>query len=158
MLAEGSSEIWTGCSGCVAHGGSPAAAGGGRGGGACPRADQQPKAARIAAHRLQPKSDHPDARPAATGVCLPACVPVGRPDGLPVCRSVGVSVCLTVSTVTFNAAQSPPSDEPAIEPNPDDDVARMFMRRKALLGPAIGLRRDVLAENLPQLDSTFSGA
>ena len=42
-----------------------------------------------------------------------------------------------------------------VEPLSDEDIARMVARRKALLGPAIGLRRDVVADNLPQLDSAF---
>lgn len=51
----------------------------------------------------------------------------------------------------------PPADPPTPKPQvvSDDDVAQMVARRKALLGPAIGLRRDVVAANLPDLDSTF---
>ena len=39
--------------------------------------------------------------------------------------------------------------ETLVEPLSNEDIARMVARRKALLGPAIGLRRDVVADNLP---------
>ena len=52
-------------------------------------------------------------------------------------------------------SRPPPPEVETTVASPEDDVARMVARRKALLGRAIGLRRDVVAEHVPDLDSTY---
>lgn len=54
------------------------------------------------------------------------------------------------------AAPAPPPTVAEIEANSADDVAYMVAKRKALLGTARGLRPDVIAEQLPALDSAYT--
>ena len=53
------------------------------------------------------------------------------------------------------APPAPPPSAAEVEANSAADVAAMVARRKALLGTARGLRPDVIADNLPSLDSTY---
>ena len=49
----------------------------------------------------------------------------------------------------------PSTVETIVAARPEDDVERMIARRKALLGRAIGLRRDVVTDHVADLDSTY---
>ena len=71
-------------------------------------------------------------------------------------RDVGSSQLEQLRAAVPPGQNSLPSTvETTVQARPEDDVQRMIARRKALLGRAIGLRRDVVAAHVPDLDSTY---